>query len=300
MRLFAGRRGYFVLGVAIAVVCYTAGAAAADIMIPCPKWAVGDSWETRSFFKNNVEGPASFEQTTTVSSVVKSRDERKIVVAEKTVVQAIYVNPRVHQKDPPPQIMSAEMMYEVLDEGIVLRQKIGTPLTMVYDPPVPICGALPETVTFRVKASIMGNNVVSGGSTSYQVLGREKVTVPAGTFDAVVFDAEQGRDTNQPNLSSSPSPLTVIRSYVADGVGVVKTEIISTRTRRVRSPSGNAKPDVEAVFQEGLEEMAKGGDPTAALKKLDTIKNETEVGPPKFEEVQSKNITELVVYRSAE
>ncbi len=55
-----------------------------SISVPCPRWNVGDSWETKSVDDYGTE---------TVSSIVKARDGAKIVIAEKRSYQATWQDP---------------------------------------------------------------------------------------------------------------------------------------------------------------------------------------------------------------
>ena len=268
---------------------------AADLIVPCPRWAVGDSWETRSVIEHQFESPSAFDQVVTVTSLVKSRDGNKIIVSEKRSTQIEWVDKRIHRRgSPPPQLMSSELLYEVVGKNVFLRQQTGDMISMAFDPPMPFCGTIPEKATYRVKGVVVGNGNDSEGSVTFKMLGKETVTVPAGSFETTVFEAQQEAKMDSSSSDGGSRVGPVVRSYVAEEVGVVKTMIVSTLQMPV-APS-TTRPDAEAAMQQGLEKQAKGEDVSTAMAKIESLAGS---GSQQFEQVKTENATELVAYRKA-
>jgi hypothetical protein len=268
---------------------------AAEFIVPCPRWALGDSWETRSFVEHQFESPSAFDQVVTVTSLVKSREGNKIVVSEKRATQIEWVDKRVHRGgSPPPRIMSSELLYEVVGKNVFLRQQAGDMMSMAFDPAMPVCGAIPEKATYRVKGVVVGNGNDAEGSVTFRMLGKETVTVPAGSFETTVFEAQQEAKMDPSSSGGGSSGGPVVRSYVAEEVGVVKTVIMSTLQMPV-VPSAPSS-DAEVTRRQGLEKQAKGEDVSAAMAKMQSLSGS---GSPQFEQVKTESATELVAYRKA-
>lgn len=295
MNTFFSRQTSNIVALAVMQVGAISQAVAADLIVPCPGWAVGDSWETKSFVKHQQESPSAFDQTITVTSLVTSREGNKIVVSEKRATQIEWVDKRIHRGGPPPpQVMSSELLYEVVGENIVLRQQTGDMFSMAFDPPVPFCGVIPEVVTYRVKAAVMGNSTASEGSVTFRLLGKETVVVPAGTFETIVFESRQEIKMDPSSSARAPSVAPVVRSYVAEGVGLVKTAIVST----IQQPGipAELRSDAESALRQGLEKQSKGEDVSAAMARMQSLGGS---GSQQFEEVTTESATELVAYRKA-
>jgi hypothetical protein len=125
------------------------------------------------------------------------------------------------------------------------------------------------------------------------MLGKETVVVPAGSFEVTVFESRQEMKVDPSSPAPAPRGAPVIKSYVADGVGVVKTAIMSTVPR----PIVQHQPDAgtAAAMQQGLAKLAKGMVPS--LPKL--RQPPAASGSQEFEEVEVENVTELIAYREA-
>lgn len=262
------------------------GAAEANISIPCPRWGVGDTWETRTVDDFGTE---------TVSSIVKSRDGSKIVIAEKRSYQMTWQDPRAARRPlPPPSVTSSEILYEIAGNDLRVRQQVGDVVQMVYEPAVPFCGQVPVHVKYQTKSSVMGGTTKGQGSITYRSIGKQKVSVPAGTFDAVLVEAHNQLSTEPSTEGALSTQSVTIRNYFADGVGAVKMIFGSKVTVPVASPSDN--PQAAALLQEGIEKLAKGQDASGTMKQINA---QAPSGPMETETFESSRTVELTAYRAA-
>lgn len=281
---------------ALAILVISGTAAGETLYIPCPEWAAGDSWEMRSFIEHSHASPSAADQTITITSIVKSRDGNTIIVGEKRVTQLKWVDKRINRPDPPPQITSSEIVYEIAGDSFLLSRQTGDLGNVVFEPPIPTCGEVPETVSYRVKATMMGFSVSSETIARYQNLGTQLVSVPAGTFQTTVYEATQESISNQSNSAAPAATPPVMKLYVADGIGVVKTEMTSRASPRPMVVEPN--PEAEALLQRGLEMVSKGEDFTEALNQAAT--SVVAESASASEDVQTTHVFELTVYRSAD
>jgi len=272
--------------ITLVFVMSTAVAQSADtgVNVPCPTWSVGDSWETKS------SDPYAIE---TVSSIVKSRDGNKILIAEKRVHQRTRVDPRAPKGSKPPVVTTeSEIWYEVVGQNIVMRQQKVGPMQVAFDPPQAFCGQVPATATFRAKSVVMGNTALSEGTVTARARGKQKVEVPAGTFDATVVEYQSTATSDPSPAGGGPGHRSVVTQFVVDKIGIVKT-ILSTSTPTVESGSA-VDPRAEAALKEGLEKMRKG---EAIEDTMATIQSMGGPGETRLVFVDVEKVTELVSYR---
>jgi hypothetical protein len=191
--------------------------------------------------------------------------------------------------------MSSEMLYEVIGQDIVLRQQTGNVMNIAFDPPVPFCGQVPGSFTYTSKVTVMGNSSVSEGTVTYRALGKQAVTVPAGTFEATVVETQTKPTIDPPPPAGAPSTEVGATLYVAEKVGVVKLVNRFKAPRPVVSAAPN--PDLEATIEDGLEKVTKGEDVADTLARMQSMAG---AEGQQYEAVESEAVTELIAYRSAE
>lgn len=272
---------FFALSTATPVV-----SAESSISVPCPRWNVGDSWETKAVDDYGTE---------TVSSIVKSRDGARIVVAEKRSYQMTWQDPRAARRPlPPPSITNSETTFEISGKDLRVRQQVGDVVQLVFEPTVPFCGQVPTSVKYQTKSAVMGGSTKGQGAINFRSLGRQTVTVPAGTFEVVVVEGHNQLSAEPSTEGGASTNSVTTRIFFAEGVGAVKTVLGSKVSAPVMSPSGSSQAG--AVLKEGIEKLAKGDDVSGAMNKVAAQGQSVQMHTETFEATRT---TELTAYRAA-
>jgi hypothetical protein len=230
--------------------------AAAEITLPCPAFNTGNSW--RFAMKGGI-GP------TTISTVVLARDGKKIRVGEKTTAT---IPPFPGMPGGESQIVnSSEIVYEEVASGIVRAGGTTNGIQTFSEPPEPICGKLPSQWTVTGKTILDKRTTLSQSGVTARSLGKEKITVPAGTFDATVVEI---RHQNSPDGTSGTPGVGDSASIIhaVDNVGFVRIAIITTQP----APQAAAMdPGAEALMQEGIKKMQRGEDASGLMQQLQAM-----------------------------
>jgi hypothetical protein len=165
-----------------------------------------------------------------------------------------------------------------------------------YNPPMPFCGKLPLHSDYQVKTGGQGQTFLSRVTATVRSLGKEKVVVPAGTFEATVVELRTKGNTKLPHPGVLATPDTVVVHYAAEKVGIVKT--IMKIVSMVPVSSTVSDPQSELLISQGIEKMKKGEDINDILDKIGSSPPTDQSGQNlKFQPVQSEIITELQSYQ---
>ncbi len=138
---------------------------------------------------------------------------------------------------------------------------------------LPECGDLPRSVAYEEITTGGGETLSERKTLVTEPVGRERITVPAGTFDVVVVkQTTTGSGIRLgPNALEPSSTLTGL-IYAAEGVGVVR-RVTTVDTwmpelgRRAESGSA-AERKRQALSQQILQALQRGEDVEAALAEL--------------------------------
>lgn len=195
-------------------------------IVPCDPMSVGSMW------KYSEQTGMGFAE---VTRLVTSNDAGVITISETSVSN----------------FSGAEMKQEHLqtlreyDGSIVLKEVSfqGGLMNMEYD--IPICGVIEGDVT---------------------LLGDETVEVPAGRFDAKVYEiASEGAPSAGDAVAPTSQWATI---YYVPGIGTVKSMMVIEIPTPTGTRTAAQNPEAAAVLQESIAAMQKGQDPTKILEKL--------------------------------
>jgi hypothetical protein len=221
----------FVVALAIiAPLAVSQGSAAETVMLPCPIFKTGNSWLYHVKTSRGSE---------TKSLIVLSAETKTFILGMKTIASDI---PGSDTRKANPE---SEIEFE--DTGSVIGTKstrIG-PLLVSVDPPEPVCGALPLQSEVTTKSSLNGVTAATAKATiTVKSLGKEKITVPAGTFDANVVEIRrQELPGSQSSPGASAGASTVQIMYAVKDIGTVKDFITVNRPGPHSSSAANSNVD---------------------------------------------------------
>ncbi|MBT3031092.1 MAG: hypothetical protein KME36_08340 [Candidatus Thiodiazotropha sp. (ex Lucina pensylvanica)] len=256
-----------------------------SIYLPCPSTTVGNTWQYKSSGAHGSE---------TISKLITSRDGSKVAVSEKKVTKPM--RPHPSSPEPPELKSSADIQYEVVGQTIVQHYYKGDMMRVFYNPHMPFCGKLSKQTDYQTKSGGMGQTFMSHVTTTVRSLGKEKIIVPAGTFDATVVEFQTKGNTKLPQPGMMATPDTVVVQYAVEKVGIVKSIMKTVAMMPVANTVSD--PQSELLVSQGIEKMKKGEDINDILKKMGSLPPPDYTGQNlKFQPVQSEIITELQSYR---
>jgi hypothetical protein len=159
---------------------------------------------------------------TIISTTVLSSDGKKILVGENQTIKAVVPGMSVSGS---PMTNSVESEYQSNGSGIVRTSVNINGMLSFSEPPERICGTLPSQWTVTTKASVMGVTTLTQSTMAARSLGKEKITVPAGTFDATVVEIRRREQLGGPSASSVSVGDSVHVIYAVENVGFVKVMV---------------------------------------------------------------------------
>lgn len=184
---------------------------------------------------------------TIISTTVLSSDGKKILVGEKTTIKLAIPGMPDGPGIGSPVTNSVTAEYEKHGSTTV-RSSIEINGTRTsYEPPEPICGALPSQWTVATKNTTPGGTMVTQATVTARSLGTEKITVPAGTFDATVVEV---RRQDRPS-ALSPGSESVHVIYAVESVGFLKIMVSISMPH----PAVAQQTDTKAVRNQVVTEL---------------------------------------------
>lgn len=255
-------------------------AAEEAVLLPCPVFKTGNSWK---YVKKASVGPVI---TNTV--VVLANDGKKILLADRAILDGAVAGM-------PGGNTLQEIEYENTGSVIVRNSiKVGG-MQISVEPPEPVCGNLPTQWKTTSKIILFGSPKFTQSTTTVRALGKEKITVPAGTFDATVVEFSR-QDT--PSATSPPGTVGVRHVdviHAVENVGVVR--VMSTTTSTVTQSAATPNPQAQALIQEGIRKMQKGEDASEVMRQLSALPADNG-GPQKLDstERRSESVTALQTF----
>jgi hypothetical protein len=193
-----------------------APAVTADVTLPCPAFKPGNSWESTM---TTPMGP------TMISTSVLSTDGKTILVGEKTTARIVI--PGLPDSGTP---MTNSVESEYTNNGpVTVRNSITTNgMRSLFEPPEPICGTLPSQWTVTTKSTVSGMTTLTHSTVTARSLGKEKITVPAGTFDTTVIEIRRQDQPGAPSGSGMSGGGSVQIIHAVENVGFVTVMVTNT------------------------------------------------------------------------
>lgn len=190
---------------------------AGNIYFPCEPFTEGNKWIYSTF------GP----QFSSISeNTVLSRHNGKIILGSK--IEYIHKMPGSAELKSISKIKftyieengNVSMLAMEIDLGEIKGKTL-------YSPPRPICGYIPSkwVVTQNMKSNMQKMKMIEVAS--IKLLGKENLTVKAGTFNTTVIEMKTTMEEGQSNGMKWPPTKNIITMYYAEGVGIVKIIIVS-------------------------------------------------------------------------
>lgn len=254
------------------------------VYLPCPSFSVGSSWSSI------VTSPSSVES---VQSTVVSRSGNSIQVGEKKTSK----QRRLHPKAPemPAMTFSTDKQYQLIESTVVQSHEKSAVHHLYFDPPMPICGSLPTVLNFASKIKTGDFTGTTYTVMKVRALGSEKVTVPAGTFDATVVEIRATTTSMSMPSGGMKLPDMTSRMYAVEGVGIVK--VVSAVSLDTLVNVGAPDPEAEARIRQGLDRVAKGEDMAKVVAEMRSS-SAPSGNAPKLKAVptESEIVTELQNY----
>ncbi len=257
-----------------------AAVAGDSVYLPCADFSVGSS---RAYV---TKSPYFTEMA---SVMVVENAGNKIRVAEKKTQKPQRLHPR--SPEPSPQSISGETQYQVVGSTIFQSSITFNDSQTLSDPSIPYCGQIPSKFFYTSKVTARGYQGQSTISINARALGKETVTVPAGTYDATVVELRS--KTSDSNRAAGGDSSTTTLIYAVKGIGIVKT--VTKVVSKMPVAVGESDPRSDALIPEGLAKMQKGEDISDVMKKMEKIP----VPEIKMEKVVNIMVMELQSYAPA-
>jgi hypothetical protein len=180
-------------------------------------------------------------------------------------------------------LITGETQYQVVGPTIFQSSLKYNDFQILNDPPIPYCGQIPKEFSSTTKSKNQGN---SAKSINARALGKETVTVPAGTYEATVVEL-RSRPSDSNKVAGTVSSTTTL-TYAVKGIGVVKS--VTRVASKMSVAVGKSDPRSEALMQEGLAKMQRGEDVSDIM---DVI---AKMPAPEIKEVENVIVMELQSY----
>lgn len=179
--------------------------------IPCAEYKKGATWKTHMKLKSI---------RTDTTSVVKSINEKQILLINTVKSSMSGMNTSssitsILRKD-------GDTVYSDGQENNMQ----GMTMKTTNVPPLPICGKVPKKFSYTSSTKNPYNTTKVKYTVSIKKIGEKKIKVPAGEFEALVYQRKTKLDMLAVQNAAQMEMVSI--EYIVDKIGVVKIDSMTT------------------------------------------------------------------------
>jgi len=239
---------------AILFACAHGGYALAEtISVPCASYEPGNAW---------VHVATTDACTVTEETIVLDKTSEGVLLGQKRKSDCSFAPGQAFEDE-------SEILFERKDGALyMVSQLAASPGGTQMETRIPLCGEIPAISTSTMRSGAGATSFSVQQTINVRKLGKEEITVPAGTFDTDVFEAViRSRSTDYPGANSDQT----ITVYAADEIGMARVVTKFESDLPVPSAGAAADPQTGQLLQEGIKALMRGENADAVFEQLEQM-----------------------------